>query len=178
MIWYFKEWIQLNFTSSSQTCLTVWSRYISNSDKSDGPPPNPSGVSSACGDSGAWVGDTCLIRKDEGGNAWSPLVDAPASTGLEAISVYDDRVISLWTNTCCTILLCLNLSRLSAIMSINKPHKHYTYEIQWDQTKKCIPINLINFRDVSSDSKNQNIGKFQMHLRKILQLISTLMAEM
>lgn len=42
-------------------------------------------------------------------------------------------------------------------MHASKPHKNYTYETQRAQGKKC---NLINFRDVSPDSRNQNIRKF------------------
>lgn len=142
---FFKELIQLNFTSQPHTCLTAWSEYKDNSDKSNEPPRNPSGV---CG---ASVGDTCLLRDDEG---TIPEVDAYASIGIKTICAYDDWVLSLRTYACYATLQYLNLSCLAVIMHISKPHKHYIDETQWslqtDRIKTCI-----------SEFWNQNVKKFQ-----------------
>lgn len=73
------------------------------------------------------------------------------------IGAYNDKPFSLWTNAWYATLSGLNLSCLLTIMHISKPHEHYTYETQLDQSKKC---KLINSGNASPDSGNKNVGKF------------------
>lgn len=69
---------------------------------------------------------TSILWEDKGGDAQTVEVDAPASTALETKDAYDDKFFPLITNAYYATLLCFNLSMLSVIMPVSKPHKHYT----------------------------------------------------
>lgn len=102
------------------------------------------------GASRAWWGHICLLREDEGGNAWAQEVDAYASTKLESTNTCNDRDLLLRT------LPCLNLPWLSAMMPIIKLYKDYRDEIQWNEAKQR---RQKKFGNASSDYRNQSVEK-------------------
>lgn len=73
------------------------------------------------GGSDASLGDTCLLREEEDGEAWALEVDVAAWTGVS-----ETWLFFLWTNECCAILLCLSLSSLWTIVHVSKPNKCQT----------------------------------------------------
>lgn len=135
----------------------------------------------------AWVGETCcpwedggsdvslgetrLRREEEGGDKWVVEVDASTSTELEGTWTCETWLFFLRTNACYAILLCLNLSSLSAIMHVIRSDKCHTIttsnptnkknkKMQTDKARRCIAG--------SWESKRWKITK--MHLQIFLPL--------
>lgn len=123
------------YLSPSHTYLTTWSGYRGIIHKLSDLLQTPSGTTLTWGAStwtggasGASGGDTCLLREDEATNAWILKVYAFASNELESIGCCKSKFLSLQTDACCYTLPSLNLSWLSAIVPIIKPHKYYIVE--------------------------------------------------